>query len=147
MKINFKKINEKAKLPWKKNDSDTGWDLFSTEELTIEPGEIKSIGIGLQWQPEETKEYYIGGQIRPRSGLAIQKGITVLNSPGSIDHNYKDEIRVILINHGKYPFEIKVGDRIAQIVFEKIYKNTIVSEGFEIDLLSNRGGGFGSTGV
>lgn len=84
--------------------------------------------------------------VRPRSGLALKSGITVLNSPGTIDSNYRGELGIILINHGSEKFEIKAGDRIAQIVFSPFYTATLI----ESDLLedSDRGSsGFGSTGV
>ena len=85
------------------------------------------------------------GEVRPRSGLAIDSGVTVLNAPGTIDADYRGEIKVILINLGKTPFEIKKGDRIAQIVFKK----TVQARWEQVDQLpeTKRGeGGFGSTG-
>ena len=85
-------------------------------------------------------------QVRPRSGLALKKGITVLNSPGTIDSDYRGEIGVILINHSSVDFEIKSGDRIAQLVFSKHEKFDWINVK-QIDSSSRGEGGFGSTGT
>ncbi len=86
------------------------------------------------------------GQVRPRSGLAVHHGVTLLNTPGTIDSDYRGEVRVVMINHGEEPFEIRRGDRIAQLVVARVVEVEVE----EVDTLSetDRGaGGFGSTGV
>lgn len=85
-------------------------------------------------------------QVRPRSGLAFKKGITVLNSPGTIDEDYKDELKIILINTSKEPFTIEPGERIAQIVFAPVTKVEF-TEVSELNKTNDRGGGFGHTGT
>ncbi len=110
--------------------------------ITLRPGEYKAIPTGLYMEIPEGYEV----QVRPRSGLALKHGITVLNAPGTIDSDYRGEVCVILINHSQKPFVIENGDRIAQLVTAK----TSRLEFTEVDDLSatERGeGGFGSTGV
>ena len=108
----------------------------------IEPGHYLAVPTGIY--PEIPSGYEI--QVRPRSGLAMKHGVTVLNSPGTIDSDYRGEIRVLLINHGKAPFAVNGGDRIAQLVLSKV---EIASFAVSDTLSSTeRGtGGFGSTGV
>lgn len=110
--------------------------------VTIKPGERVLIGTGLFIDLIRGFEL----QIRPRSGLALNHGITVLNTPGTIDPGFKDEIKVILINHGTEDFTVNSGDRIAQMVLvktEKLYLDLVD----ELDMRDDRGGGFGHTGI
>ena len=142
MKLLIEKIDEKATIPFYAHKGDAGMDLFSIEEVLISPGEIKLIHTGIKLQLPLNTE----AQIRPRSGLALKNGITVLNTPGTIDEPYRGEIGIILINHGKKPFLVEEKMKIAQMVI----KPTISVEIEEVKELSNthRGeGGFGSTGV
>lgn len=142
MKLLIEKIDEKAVIPFYAHKGDAGMDLFSIEEVLISPGEIKLIHTGIKLQLPLNTE----AQIRPRSGLALKNGITVLNTPGTIDEPYRGEIGIILINHGKKPFLVEEKMKIAQMVI----KPTISVEIEEVKELSNtdRGeGGFGSTGV
>jgi dUTP pyrophosphatase len=134
----------------------SGFDIQSSEDIMIMPNTIKAVSTGLHLQLQGTP---LECQIRPRSGLALKHGITVLNSPGTIDNDYIGEIKIILINHGKYPFNIHKGDRIAQGVFAIVHRlyhpiqedNVFVTYDFErVDTLegTDRGpNGFGSTGV
>jgi dUTP pyrophosphatase len=141
MKLKIKKLNKDAVIPKYQTPEAAGFDLHSIEDVVILPNERKLIGTGLAFEIEFGYEI----QIRPRSGLAYKHGITVLNSPGTIDSDYRGEIKVLLINHSNEPFEIKKGDRIAQAVIAPI----IQAEFEEVDELSStlRGsGGFGSTG-
>lgn len=119
-----------------------GMDIsaFIPETIILYPGERKLIPTGLYMQIQEGYEV----QIRPRSGLALKHGITVLNAPGTIDCDYTGEVGVILLNTSKVKFEIKSGDRIAQMVASR-YDKTIWHE---VDVLDStkREGGFGSTG-
>lgn len=120
----------------------SGMDLPATEEVTINPGEWTSVGTGLYIELPPGYE----GQIRPRSGLALKWGVTVLNAPGTVDSDYRGEIRVILINHGKDPFHIEVGDRIAQLVITPVARGKLhVAD--ELSATRRGEGGFGSTGL
>ncbi len=130
-------------LPSYETSASAGLDIraFIEEKLTLSPGERKLIKTGLFLEIPEGYE----AQVRPRSGLALKNGITVLNSPGTIDADYRGEIGVILINHSSEIFEINSGDRIAQLVFAKVEQ----AVWFETESLNEteRGeGGFGSTG-
>ena len=121
---------------------EAGMDLFAAEEACLAPGEWAAVGTGLVLEIPPGYE----GQIRPRSGLALNYGVTLLNSPGTIDPGYRGEIRVLMINHGRTEFRIRPGDRIAQLV---IGAYAAVEWKLEPALNpSARGaGGFGSTGV
>jgi dUTP pyrophosphatase len=124
--------------------SSAGMDLmaFVDDPIIIESGEWKLISTGIYIKLPTGFE----AQVRPRSGLALKKGITVLNSPGTIDSDYRGEIGVILINHSKNNFIVNSGDRIAQLVIAK-HESINLKNVQSIDS-SNRGtGGFGSTGT
>lgn len=129
-------------LPEYATPQSAGMDLRANEELVIAPGDIASVGTGLHIELPDGYE----AQVRPRSGLALKKGISLPNSPGTIDADYRGEIRVILINLGKEDFYVKKGDRIAQMVIAPVTRvvwNAVGTLGS-----SERGdGGFGSTGV
>jgi len=136
------KLEDSIKIPKKVYPNDTGADVRSNENTILEPGEFKGISTGIKLEIPFGYEV----QIRPRSGLAFKKGITILNTPASIDESFVGEVKVILINHGKNPFLITKGDRIAQIVLQKRvnWETMEVSEIFETDRGEN---GFGSSGV
>ena len=131
-------------LPAYQTAYSAGLDLmaFLPAEEVIKPMERKLIGTGLFVALPEGYE----AQIRPRSGLALKQGLTVLNAPGTIDSDYRGEIGVILINHAKRAVAINPGDRIAQIVFCPIVKVTL-DEVLDLDSSSRGENGFGSTGV
>ena len=142
MNIKIKNISNND-LPKYETKFSSGLDLkaFTSDNITLKSNDISLIKTGLFIEIPEGFE----AQIRPRSGLALKNGITVLNSPGTIDSDYRGEIGVILVNLSKNDFVIKNGDRIAQIVFSKFEK----INWFNVNDLShtNRGdGGFGSTG-
>lgn len=120
-----------------------GMDLraYVEEPITLNPGERKLIKTGLHIELPEGYE----AQVRPRSGLAFKKGITVLNSPGTIDADYRGDIGVILINHSNEEFVVKSGDRIAQLVISKFEKVDWETSD-EINSTSRGDSGFGSTG-
>ena len=129
-------------LPQFETGGSAGADIRSNQRTTIQPGSFELIKTGLF--VEIPYGYEI--QIRPRSGLALKHGITVLNSPGTIDSDYRGEIGVILINHGTEPFDINVGDRIAQMVLSKVEHIQWHALG-SLDSGTKRGEkGFGSTG-
>ena len=141
--VKFKKLDPDVILPDYAHDGDAGMDLYSIKEEIIEPLSWKLIPTGLACELPENTE----GQVRSKSGIALKNGVFVLNSPGTVDENYRGEIGVILYNlNTKEPFLIKKGQKIAQFVINSIeYVETV-----EIQELSNtdRGqGGFGSTGL
>lgn len=139
--VKYVLMHPNAKAPQKAHDDDAGFDLFAVEEYVLQPHEYACIPTGLRIELPHGTE----AQVRPRSGLAAKHGVTVLNTPGTIDAGYRGEVKVILINHGKDAFPIIPGLRIAQMVIKPIYevslmKSTALEE-------SNRGeSGFGSTG-
>ena len=139
--LKVKKLNQKAQIPAYQTAEAAGFDLHSTEDIVIAPGERKLIGTGLAFEIPVGYEI----QIRPRSGLAYKHGITVLNSPGTIDSDYRGEIKVLLINHSNESFEIKVGERIAQAVIKEVIQATF-EEVDELNDTARGAGGFGSTG-
>lgn len=118
-----------------------GLDVTAAEELTLQPGDRHAVATG--FAIEIPRGYEV--QVRPRSGLAARNGITCLNTPGTIDSDYRGEVKVILINLGEDPFEIRRGERIAQLVPAPVLRADFI----EVDALgeTERGsGGFGSTG-
>ena len=132
-------------LPAYQSDSAAGFDLLAAvpagAPVTIAPGERVMIPTGIVIALPAGHE----GQIRPRSGIALRQGITVLNSPGTIDADYRGEIQVILVNLGAQTFEITRGTRIAQLIVAPIVQVKIVESG-RLDATGRQGGGFGSTG-
>ena len=143
VKVLIKKLNSQVKLPRYKTDGSSGMDLmaFIEDSIKIEPQKSALIPTGISIAiPEDTEV-----QIRPRSGLAAKYSISVLNTPGTIDSDYRGEIKIILFNHGKDEFIINNNDRIAQMILMPIIK----AEFEEVENLPKtlRGsGGFGSTG-
>jgi dUTP pyrophosphatase len=131
-------------LPKYMTEGSSGMDLFASleEEVTLKPGERKLIPTGISVAIPEGFE----GQVRPRSGLAIQKGIGVVNGPGTIDSDYRGEIGVLLINFGRDPFTIRNGERIAQMVISRVFRVTL-EEVEDLPQTTRQGGGFGHTGI
>ncbi len=129
-------------LPSYATPGSAGMDLRASEQLTLEPGAYKAVGTGLYLEIPEGFE----GQVRPRSGLALKHGVTLLNAPGTIDADYRGEVRVILVNHGKQPFAIEPGDRIAQLVFARVARADLVLQD-DLSGTDRAEGGFGSTGL
>ncbi len=144
MKIKLKKVRKDAKIPKYMTQKSAGLDIFAciSSNITLKPGQRTLIPTGIAISLPDGYE----AQIRPRSGLALNYGIIPLNTPGTIDADYRGEIKIILANLGENEFTIKNGDRIAQMVINKIEKVEFV----EVEELDNslRGeGGFGSTGI
>ncbi len=128
-------------LPAYATPGSAGLDLRAAGDHRLEPGDRGLVGTGFAIALPGGCE----GQIRPRSGLAVKQGVTVLNAPGTVDADYRGEVKVLLINLGQEPVEIHVGDRIAQLVVAPVSQVRLV----EVDALpeTSRGaGGFGSTG-
>ena len=143
VKILIKKLNSKVKLPKYKTDGSSGMDLmaFLSKPILIMPQKSELIPTGLSIAIPDNTEV----QIRPRSGLAAKNNISVLNTPGTIDSDYRGELKVILYNHGSEEFIVNNDDRIAQMILVPIIKATFE----EVENLPEtiRGdGGFGSTG-
>jgi len=139
--IKIKKLNEDAIIPKYQTAGAAGFDLHSVEEVTITPGNQKMICIGIAVEIPLNTEL----QIRPRSGLAASNMLSITNSPGTIDSDYRGELKVILINHDIKSFQVMKGDRIAQAVLSPVIQGDII----EVEELSEtvRGvGGYGSTG-
>lgn len=142
MKLLIEKIHEKAIIPNYAHPGDAGMDLYSVEDVILKSGDFKMIATGIRMELPEGTE----AQIRPRSGLASKFGISLVNSPGTIDEGYRGEIKIIVINHGKKDFHIEIGTKIAQMIIAPVLKVT-VQQVDSIDENTERGaGGFGSTG-
>lgn len=131
-------------VPHYTHTGDAGMDLRANIQApqTLRPFERVLIPTGIFLQLPNGYE----AQVRPRSGLALKNGITVLNTPGTIDSKYRGEVGVILINLSQEPFTIYPGDRIAQMVFSK-YESVVLIEVNELDKTDDRGGGFGHSGI
>ena len=120
-----------------------GYDVASCEpDLVLAPGERRAVGTGLVFELPEGYEM----QVRPRSGLALKHGITLPNAPGTIDADYRGELKVILQNGGQEPFTIRRGERIAQLVFAR-HEAPVLLESDSLNHTGRGAGGFGSTGV
>ncbi len=141
IKIRIKKLCPDARIPVRVTPYSAGYDLFSVEEKILNPGEYAVVSCGIAIELPNDVE----AQVRPRSGLAAKYGIGLLNSPGTIDPDYRGEIKVILFNFGKEKFKIEKGMRIAQIVFSKVLE--VSFEEGEIGKTERGEGGFGSTGI
>lgn len=138
--IKFRRLKP-VPIPQYQTAEASGIDLHSAESLTIKPGEFQVIDTGIAIELPKGLE----AQVRPRSGLAAKYGIGVLNSPGTIDADYRGEIKVILFNFGKKPFKVKKYDRIAQLVFSSVTKVTL-KEQKKLSKTARGSGGFGHTG-
>ena len=143
IKVQIKKLDPKAKIPEYKTEGASGVDIMALldNKITLDPGESKIIPTGLSIAFPDDLEV----QIRPRSGLAAKSNVSVLNTPGTIDSDYRGEIKIILINHGNEKFEVKNGDRIAQMVLMPVLKFKF-EEVSKLDDTIRGSGGFGSTG-
>ena len=145
LKIRLKRMGEAPgfSVPAYMSSGAAGMDLCAALEKPriLQPMERALIPCGFSMELPEGHE----AQIRPRSGLAIRHGITCLNSPGTIDHDYRGEVQVVLINLGQEPFEIKAGDRIAQMVINEVERAEIEITA-ELSASDRGSGGFGSTG-
>jgi dUTP pyrophosphatase len=141
--VRVMRVRPDAQLPKYMSDGAAGMDLAASldTEVTIAPGQRALVGTGLAIALPRGFE----AQVRPRSGLAAKHGVTVLNAPGTIDEDYRGEIKVILINHGDEPFVVKSGERIAQMVIAPVARVTPV-EADSLDGSTRGAGGFGHTG-
>lgn len=142
--VKIKEGCEDLPLPRYATQGSSGMDLCADVdgETTLMPGDIKLISSGIYLSIPEGYE----AEIRPRSGLAIKHGISLVNTPGTIDSDYRGLLSLIMINHGKQPFVIKRGDRVAQMVIKEVIRARIEVRG-ELDETERSAGGFGHTGV
>jgi dUTP pyrophosphatase len=129
-------------LPTYATNGAAGMDVVAAEALTLAPGARHAVATGFAVAIPEGFEV----QVRPRSGLALKHGITCLNTPGTIDSDYRGEVKVILANLGDAPFPIARGDRIAQLV-PAVVQRAVLAEVADLDDTARGAGGFGSTGV
>jgi len=146
IEIKIEKVEgcEDLSLPISASKFSSGVDLLSAKatDIVLKPGKVKLISAGIKIMIPEGYE----GQIRPRSGLALKHGITVLNTPGTIDSDYRGVVKVILINLGEKDFKIQRGDRIAQLVIQKIFfPNFKIVD--TLDKTKRGEGGFGHSGI
>ncbi|MHA7820134.1 MAG: dUTP diphosphatase [Erythrobacter sp.] len=132
---------EGLSLPAYATDGAAGMDVVSAEDVSIAPGARHAVATGLSVAIPQGYEI----QVRPRSGLAFKHGITVPNTPGTIDSDYRGELKVLLINHGAEDFAVARGDRVAQLVLAPVTRGSWV-EVEELDATERGAGGFGSTG-
>jgi len=140
IKVQIKKINDNAILPHYAHEGDAGLDLYSTENYLLKPGDRVLVSTGIKIAIPEGYE----AQVRPKSGLALNHGLTVLNTPGTIDCGYRGEIGVIVINLGKEEVKIEKGKKVAQMVFSRVEKAEFIEK--ELDNTKRGSAGFGSTG-
>ena len=128
-------------LPRYASEDAAGLDVSAAEELILRPGDRHAVATG--FAIEIPRGYEV--QVRPRSGLAMKHGITCLNTPGTIDSDYRGEVKVILVNLGQEPFDVRRGERIAQLVPAPVHRADCV-EASELSDTGRGSGGFGSTG-
>lgn len=148
-------ISPTAKMPTKSNERDSGWDVYSDESVVLYPGERKLISTGLKIQIDREHPTYkqweslfiFELQVRPKSGRAHKEGLTIVNTPGTVDEPYCDKIFVNCLNIGQNWIEIKQGQKLAQIVPTLVLAPAEFNEVSAIDSSFDRGGGHGSTGL
>lgn len=142
MLVKFKKLSPTAKIPEYAHPTDSGMDLFSDRQMIIPAGGRALVPTGVAVALPPNTE----GQVRSKSGLALKSGIMVLNSPGTIDTNYRGEIGVILFNTSDQDYEVAMGQKIAQLVVCPFY-TCATMEVDDLDSTDRGNGGFGSTGL
>lgn len=144
VEIKVKKLHPQAVVPGYMTEHAAGMDLCTVIDaaVVLAPGERLLLPTGLAMEIPAGYE----GQVRPRSGLALKKGIALVNSPGTIDADYRGEIGVIVINHGNEPVEFQPGDRIAQLIIAPVTQ-AILLEAAELNDSRRSSGGFGHTGI
>ena len=144
MEIRIRLLNDKAIVPTYQTDGAAGADLHACldEPVTLQPGERALIPHGFAMALPRGYE----AQVRSRSGLAAKQGIAVLNSPGTVDSDYRGEVMTILINHGQEPFTVNHGDRVSQMVVAQ-YETASFQTVTDLDATDRGAGGFGSTNV
>ncbi len=142
MTLSIRRIDPAAQLPTYAHPGDAGMDVRSIETVTLRPGGRALVRTGLVFQLPPDAE----AQVRPRSGLALKHGVTVLNAPGTIDAGYRGEVGVVLVNLGEELFTVEKGMKVAQVVVAPVARAEI-AEVAETDATARGADGFGSTGV
>jgi dUTP pyrophosphatase len=143
VRVEFQRLTDAARAPERAHDHDAGWDLRAGEAAVIGPGERAGIGTGIAVAIPQG----CAGLVLPRSGLAARHGIALTNAPGLIDAGYRGEVRVLLLNTDRAePFEVEIGDRIAQLVIVEL-PAVEFSESEALTETARGSGGFGSSGV
>ncbi len=141
--VKIKRLADEAKIPNYEYVGDAGADIYSLETCTLEPLQRRAIATGISVEIPPGFEI----QVRPKSGLALKHGITVLNTPGTIDAGYRGEIKVILINLGSESYVIEKGQKIAQLVTASVARMDFVEITEDLSSSLRGEGGFGSTGI
>ncbi len=140
--LRIRKLDPSINVPSYAHPGDAGLDICSAEDVTLEPGERAMVSTGFSMALPEGYAAFV----QPRSGLAARSGISIVNTPGLIDCHYRGEVKVILVNLGREPFRVSRGDRIAQMVIQRVESAQVVVVD-ELDDTTRGEGGFGSTGV
>jgi len=144
IKVRIKRFSKTAKLPEKMTPHSSGYDIFAnlSQDFVISPKDVALIPTGFSLEIPQGYE----AQIRPRSGLAINRKIGILNSPGTIDSDYRGEVKIIAFNFGDENFIVKPNMRIAQMVFSKV-EDTVLEESISLSKTKRDSGGFGHTDI
>ena len=142
IKLPLTRLDPSIELPSYAREGDAGLDLRAAHDATLEPGGRGLVGTGLAVAIPPG----YAGLVLPRSGLALSQGVTVLNAPGLVDAGYRGELKVLLVNHGDKPMPVRRGDRIAQLVIQRVERAELI-EVNELPTSERGAGGFGSTGV
>ena len=142
IKLPLTRLDPSIELPSYAREGDAGLDLRAAHDATLEPGGRGLVGTGLAVAIPPG----YAGLVLPRSGLALSQGVTVLNAPGLVDADYRGELKVLLVNHGDKPVPVRRGDRIAQLVIQRVERAELL-EVNELPASERGAGGFGSTGV
>jgi len=142
VKIKVQKIKDNAVIPDYAHTGDAGVDLYSTEDYLLKPGGRVLVSTGIKVAIPKGYE----AQIRPKSGLALKHGLSIVNTPGTIDSGYRGEIQIIIINLGQENYKIEAGKKVAQMVIKKV-EEAVFEEADSLDETSRNEGGFGSTGL
>jgi dUTP pyrophosphatase len=142
IELPLKRLDPSIALPSYAREDDAGLDLRAAHDAVLEPGGRALVGTGLAVAIPAG----FAGLVLPRSGLALSQGVTVLNAPGLVDAGYRGELKVLLINHGAAPVAVRRGDRIAQLVIQRVERAEPI-EVVELPASQRGAGGFGSTGV
>jgi dUTP pyrophosphatase len=140
--VSFRRLSPRAVAPARQTSGAAGFDLAASEPGVVEAGKIALVPTGIAVAIPPGYE----AQVRPRSGLALRHGIGLLNAPGTIDSDYRGEIKVILFNFGSEPFSFEPGDRIAQLVVQEVV-SVMFDESSDLSETDRGAGGFGHTGV
>jgi dUTP pyrophosphatase len=143
LSVRITRVRPGAQLPKYMSEGAAGMDLHAAldADVTIAPGERALVGSGVAIALPAGHE----AQVRPRSGLAMKHGVTVLNAPGTVDEDYRGEVKVLLVNHGQESFVVKNGERIAQLVVAKVARVVLVEQD-ALDETVRGAGGYGHTG-